>query len=895
MTDLIRLRPEPGVLRFVDRHEDIARGKPVYLFYNTRLREIYGCSRAVTPIAPEGLYVLWVWDPFSRRLMRQMTPDRQHRHLQSIYASEAYDLVYLVTAASPDASSQTLHAFDMKIRKEFLDPVAMPFERVLLHGLAAHSDGYAYGLTPEGVFRIDAFSNKIGALWPSPARIERGIAVTPTGVYFQADGTLWRFRGPDWPAPDGALPAWTRMIRSDHPRLFLDAELLPTVRSRALGRDKALFEQIRQRVEDSQQKIAGFKEGQSANLGHEAAEAAFCYLVTQDDQYLDLARKLLHLSVDYYEKRVSERQGAGWWAKARTHFIMAWDWLYNDLPPQERTELMDRFARTLQAIYTAEPAISRENMAGIRTGFYGVDSLKWFVGCTTLGTPNESEHTRQWLVRGYNDHLQMLRHRSVCASDDGGSASSALGYGICAYPWAEQNFYYTSSSSTGQNIAPNWPFSSLLAYYIYWNRIASPDSIYYLRHNAGDTNHQGNKLESPYTTAMVNTHLYNIRHLYPGTSAAALSGRMLAENPEFDAKNWFIHAFLWNQPIASPSAPLVTEKPLLARYFDGMGQVFMRSGTGPDDTYCLLIAGGVMTSHRNLDALSFTIYRKGMLAVDSGDYHANNNDHRANYFEQTVAHNTILVHQPDEPRIYHWAGEVVGHDGGQHRIVGSRIEAFETTPAFAYVAADATRCYDHGSPNLPPKVSQVTRQFVFLPPGHFVIFDRVVSTDPSYRKQWLLHTAQEPVIDGDTFRADQGQGRLFCRTLLPRDGVIQAIGGPGKEFWALGRNWPWDRPGENKYAELTESQRQIMGQWRVEVSPGSLRREDFFLHVIQVDDQSQQAMDDIVALETQDTCGVRIVRADGQVWELTFHKSGPLAGHIRAQGDINLDRPLTQT
>lgn len=891
--DLIRLRSKNGAFRFVGCDKDVVRGKSVYLFYHPRLREFYGCNWADTTTTSDGEYVAWVWDPFSEEIRRKMVPQRGHCHLQTAYANGSYDLMYLLTAEIPGAPLQVLNTFDMKIRKEFLRPKQVTVGQVLPHGLAANGDGYTYGLTKQGVFRIDAYSGKVSSLATSPAKIERGIVVTSAGVYFQAEGTLWRYRASDWTVYNGALPAWTEKIRRTHPRLFLNADMLEEVRKRALGRDKALFERIRQKVDEAKQKVGEFKEDQSANLGYEAASAAFCYLIMQDQRYLDLTRKFLLITVEHLEKLISQRKDAGWWSKARAHFIMAWDWVYSDLSSKVRTEIMDRFAASLHKIYTAEPAIPGENMAGVRTGFYGVDALKWYVGCATLATESESEHTRRWLFRGYSDHIQMLKHRSVCASDDGGSASSALSYSLIAYPWAEENFYYTWHSSTGENLAHEWPFSSRLAYYIYWNTIPAPDGML-LRYNTADTNHQGMKLATPYSIDYVNTHLSNLRHFYPDTSAAALADRMLGEEPKLNTDAWFIYPFLRASLEDSlPDASLV-EKPLLARHFDGMGQIFMRSGTGPADTYGLFTCGGTMTSHRNLDALSFTIYHKGLLALDSGDYHANNNDHRANYFEHTVAHNSILIHQPNEPRIYHWAGEVVGHYGGQHQIIGSEVEAFETNDEFVYVAGDATTCYEHNSPNLPEKAKQVTRQFVFLPPSHFVIFDRVVSTKPSYSKQWLIHTACEPIIGGNSFHADQGQGRLFCRTLLPKDAELRKVGGPGNRFRALGKNWPWDKPGEDQYSKFSESVREIMGQWRVEVAPGAQRREDFFLHVIQVGDQSRGQMDKIVRLETETTYGARITRADGQAWEVTFRKSGPLAGHIRAEGKVNLNQNLTQ-
>jgi heparin/heparan-sulfate lyase len=154
-------------------------------------------------------------------------------------------------------------------------------------------------------------------------------------------------------------------------------------------------------------------------------------------------------------------------------------------------------------------------------------------------------------------------------------------------------------------------------------------------------------------------------------------------------------------------------------------------------------------------------------------------------------------------------------------------------------------------------------------PNHFVIFDRVVSTDPSYRKEWLLHTAYEPVIDGPLIRADHREGRLFCRTLLPKDAVLTPVGGPSKEFWAAGRNW------DLQPSTLKPEQLAMMGQWRVEVSPGAARTEDLFLHVIQVGDQTLAAMDQADLIETDGAVGARLT-AGNRTYEVTFAIQGDL-------------------
>jgi len=51
--------------------------------------------------------------------------------------------------------------------------------------------------------------------------------------------------------------------------------------------------------------------------------------------------------------------------------------------------------------------------------------------------------------------------------------------------------------------------------------------------------------------------------------------------------------------------PLAPTRLPHARHFETMGQVFMRSGTGADDTYCLFTCGGVLRQHRHYDAAAY--------------------------------------------------------------------------------------------------------------------------------------------------------------------------------------------------------------------------------------------------------------------------------------------------
>jgi heparin/heparan-sulfate lyase len=663
------------------------------------------------------------------------------------------------------------------------------------------------------------------------------------------------------------LPDWTAKIRRDHPRLFFNDDTWPAVRSRALNEENAWYLSIKSRVDRLAEQFEDVSRPDPRELGPEAAWSAFVFLVTEDDRYLELSKKCLDTSLRYYDACFEAKKTVNWYSTSRVHAVMAWDWLYNHLGEAERQDLMSRLVTAVDRVIRARPTIYRENMSGYNTGFYGVKNCLWFIGCTAFGTGIETQRVNDWLVWGHEENLKMLAHRKKACGEVGGGASPTLGYVFGAYPWAEQNYFYTWLSSTGEEIAPDWPHSAWLARYVIWNWIETEPVP--LEFGYGDTPHTTNRLP----IGQLYTHMANNRHLYgeslPEAAALARYVQERLPNPSY-SRSWFIYPFLLTGLEKSPEAARPEDMPH-AFHFGPMGQVFMRSGAGRNDTYCLFTCGGILRQHRHFDALNFVIYHRGHLAIDSGTRYLefDNGQHLANYFAQTVAHNCVVVNQPGEPPARYWGGTVEGNHGAQHKQLGSELEAFEVNDEYVYVAGDATACYQHGQDDLPEKCTLATRQLVFLMPDRFVVFDRITTTDPGYRKDWLLHTAHEPVPSGNTFRADQGEGRMFCRTLLPADALITKVGGPGKQFWAAGKNWDIVDKG------LKPDNLAMMGQWRVEVSPGTAQREDYFLHVIQVGDQSLQKMDDAELIEDGDRRGVRL-NHKGQPVHLTFNTTDHL-------------------
>jgi len=165
------------------------------------------------------------------------------------------------------------------------------------------------------------------------------------------------------------LPSWTAKIRSDHPRLFFNTETWPAVKQRALGAEHNWYSYIKGRVD--RLLTERIEKTESRELGPQAAWAAFVFRITHETKYLDLAKKCLETSLNYYETCFEQKKSVNWYSTSRVHATLAWDWLYNDLTEAERRTTMSRLVRVIDSVLKVKPSIYRENISGYSTSTSG--------------------------------------------------------------------------------------------------------------------------------------------------------------------------------------------------------------------------------------------------------------------------------------------------------------------------------------------------------------------------------------------------------------------------------------------------------------------------------------------------------------------------------------------
>ena len=394
----------------------------------------------------------------------------------------------------------------------------------------------------------------------------------------------------------------------------------------------------------------------------------------------------------------------------------------------------------------------------------------------------------------------------------------------------------------------------------------------------------------------------------------AYSAWLLRHNG-FVGKQWVLPVleFLWDDPEVVPRDPaLATEQELpRQRFFPGVGHLVMRDGWTPESTWIEFDCGPYFAKHQHLDQNQFTIYHRGYLAIDSGaDYTDTESPHYLNYYRRTVAHNSMLVYDPAEK--FFWSDNLwpAANDGGQRMDsarywntirgrddwnrtrdlwdIGSMRVVDYVPGQYHYALGDASRAYS------PEKMRSYTRELVYIPGQSLLfVFDRVVSSNPSFRKAWLLHGVNQPTVDQDasgkagaqefrqakTFEFTEGAGKLLVHSLLPKERIITRRGGNGHEFyapgddhggaWGRGENWPLEPPegaplpddpklrrawklfwGEDFNRILPSNRKNVVpGAWRIEVSPASAAEEDLFLHVLEIGNSDKTSQNRIELLD----------------------------------------------
>lgn len=605
---------------------------------------------------------------------------------------------------------------------------------------------------------------------------------------------------------------------------------------------------------------------------------ALTYLITGDEKFAQ--RAVDEIRTSHLPEKVGSRTYMDY-----VRWSLAFDWLYNytgfDAALKDRVagELLNGAERMLQDQSLRDPAI---------VPFHNY-SLRFLTLATFALTAIEGHPSTEAKAAPLRDHVRKSFDNVLDVSQfitpKGGYHESMDYMRITYLPMAL--LAELRRTTGGEDPARRF---TLYRHYI--------DTYLYKVLPDGTTSRRGDN-EWPYFLAQDDDVLGYMINRFKDPYAAW----MLRESGWTSTPNWYIAIlkFLWDDPQVTPRDPALASEVELPRrhFFKGVGDLVMRNGWGPDSTWIEFTSGPYLAKHQHLDQNAFTIFHRGYLAIDSAaDYTETESPNYLNYYRRTIAHNTMLVYKPGEP--FFWAENLwpAANDGGQRmdsarywntiRSVSdweqtrdlwdlARMQTTDYAPnEFQYAKGDATHAYSSS------KLDLFTRELLYLPRiDSLIIFDQVRSTDPSYKKVWLLHGVNEPSVESvepgkeighggtlypnaSTFTFEDGDGQLLVHPLLPQEREVVKRGGPGWEFWTpgdengggwgTGKNWPIegaqggplpDDPNLKKMWKTfwgedldrispSNMKHVVPGAWRVELSPARPSKEDFFLNVLEI-------------------------------------------------------------
>jgi hypothetical protein len=457
--------------------------------------------------------------------------------------------------------------------------------------------------------------------------------------------------------------------------------------------------------------------------------AALMFRVTGSTTYADFAIKRIDAMVASEEALIAAGKAASVSGDSYLDVgpmvgdvALVYDWCYDRMTASQRTRWINYMN---QAVY---------NVWNYNSASWGGKSFPWSGWATSdpsdnyyysflratmltgLATLGENASASQWLTQFRTTKIGNELIPTFNSDLTGGGSREGTGYGVAMkglfqlYDWWER--------STGERIATLTPHT--LASTTWLSHMIMPT----LDHLAavGDQSRDS-------TVAFFDYHreyLLSLITLFPQERMSSVA-KILLDNssvPQMTSSFEYFADYLY-QPPALPTAA-VTD--LSTTYWgSGTGELLMRSAGGDKTAAFSEFACGPYTqSHAPHDQGAFQIFGGEWLAP-TGNIYTNSGIQQGEDFNNLV-------------RITDSSGNLVT----QVYNTSCNMAALADNSTYTYALAKVTPVYSGKS-----LVQKVEREYLFIKPSTFVVFDRVASTSGT-KRIWTLNLAKAPAtINGD--------------------------------------------------------------------------------------------------------------------------------------------------
>ncbi len=434
--------------------------------------------------------------------------------------------------------------------------------------------------------------------------------------------------------------------------------------------------------------------------------------------------------------------------------MLVYDWAYDRLTPTQRSRWLTYANQAVWNVW--HPAQAAWGNVAYPWSGWSIDNpvnnhyYSFLRATMLLGLASRGEHpqAQTWIDQFRTAKLENELFPTFNRDLSGGGSREGTGYGTAMrtlfqlYDWWER--------STGERIADRTPHTLASIAHMLHNLTPTLDRLAPTGDHARDSSAAFFDYHRDYLLTLI--------ALYPDHPLAAIATSALAQSslPRMSQSFMYVNDFLYTPPPLTPR-PLSDLSP--AYWASGTGQFLVRSAWSPTATFSNFICGPYTERHAHHDQGSFVIFNGDWLAYDA------NIDSHSGIEQGEEMHNLVRIEQN---------GATVTQVEGAP---ACQMIALTDSPLFAYALADITPIY-----NGKPVVAKVEREFLFIKPATFVVFDRVVTVGTNVRKIWTLNTPGAPTYTGNEIRYSAGAHRLDVVHLAPDGLTPELIGGVRTEL-----------------------------------------------------------------------------------------------------------------
>ncbi|MEP9358152.1 hypothetical protein [Sphingomonas sp. KR3-1] len=430
-----------------------------------------------------------------------------------------------------------------------------------------------------------------------------------------------------------------------------------------------------------------------------------------------------------------------------------------------------------------------------------------------LATYGENDMAGGWLTQFRTAKIENQLIPTFNADLVGGGSREGTGYGIAMkdlwelYDWWER--------STGENLASRTPHTLASMPWMVHAVVPTLDRVT----PTGDHARDSQALFFDYHR----DYLQKLASLYPGERISGVVKTLIAQSSVPAMTQHFMRYSDYIYDLVA-----ITPRPLTelstAYWGSGTGSFSMRGDWTTTAAYANFICGPLTESHAHQDRGSFVLFKGNWLAYDA------NLDSHSGLSQDQKYHNTV--------RFETSAGTAIGQGFNK----ACNMVALANNPGWTYALADVTPMYGAG-------VTKSEREFVFIKPATFVIYDRAQTSDANARRIFTMNFPKAPTIAGNLMSLVIGANRFDMWRILPTAGT------PATTLWRTVNSTDFTATNTAVRVDL------------VETGAGGSSQ---FLHVAGLDGAVSQAVASNAAGQT----GTAITLSDGRVVTLRFNQAG---------------------